>query len=109
MAEKQEPVPTVSTEPIAVESIGNGLHYVQRGNLANEIVAKKSDSEAEERTKALTALTAEEEKKLIRRIDMRLIPMCALLFIMKKLDESNACSPSVLSGIVINQRTEVRY
>jgi hypothetical protein len=44
------------------------------------------------REAALTALTAEEEKKLIRRVDWRLVPLLCLLYLMKKIDESNVCT-----------------
>jgi len=42
-----------------------------------------------DREEALTALTAEEEKKLLRRVDWRLIPLLCMLYMVKKLDESN--------------------
>jgi hypothetical protein len=38
---------------------------------------------------ALTALTTEQERKLLRKIDWRLIPMLCMLYLVKKLDESN--------------------
>jgi hypothetical protein len=42
-----------------------------------------------ERMRARTALTAEEEKKLIRRIDWHLMPLCSLMFLFKNLDVDN--------------------
>lgn len=41
------------------------------------------------REEALTALTAEEEKRLLRKVDWRLIPLLCMLYLVKKLDESN--------------------
>jgi hypothetical protein len=41
------------------------------------------------REAALTALTAEEEKRLLRKVDWRLIPLLAMLYLVKKLDEIN--------------------
>jgi hypothetical protein len=41
------------------------------------------------REAALTALTAEEEKRLLRKVDWRLIPLLCTLYLVKKLDENN--------------------
>ena len=41
------------------------------------------------REAALTALTADEERKLIRRVDWRLVPLLCMLYLMKKIDENN--------------------
>lgn len=41
------------------------------------------------REAALTALTADEERELLRRVDWRLIPLLCMLYLVKKLDESN--------------------
>lgn len=41
------------------------------------------------REAALTALTAEEERKLLQKVDWRLIPLLCMLYLVKKLDESN--------------------
>lgn len=38
---------------------------------------------------ALTALTAAEERKLIRKVDWRLLPLLSMLYLMKKIDENN--------------------
>ena len=34
-------------------------------------------------------LSYEEEKRLLRRVDWRLVPMCALIFLIKSLDVNN--------------------
>ena len=47
------------------------------------------------REAALTALTAEEEKRLLRKVDWRLIPLLCMLYLVKKLDESNVSSPQL--------------
>lgn len=44
------------------------------------------------REAALTALTVEEERKLLRKVDWRLIPLLCLLYLVKKLDETNVRS-----------------
>ena len=41
------------------------------------------------REAALTALTVEEERKLLRKVDWRLIPLMCMLYLVKKLDETN--------------------
>lgn len=46
-----------------------------------------------DREAALTALTVEEERKLIRRVDWRLVPLLCLLYLMKKIDENNVRTP----------------
>lgn len=51
------------------------------------------------RETALTALTAEEERKLIRKVDWRLIPLLSMLYLMKKIDENNVSSPRFLSRL----------
>ncbi|KAK2732143.1 major facilitator superfamily transporter [Colletotrichum kahawae] len=49
------------------------------------------------RETALTALTAEEERKLIRRVDWRLIPLLSMLYLMKKIDENNASNARIMN------------
>jgi hypothetical protein len=62
----------------------------KRGGKHHEILdaAPMVDYKADRET-ALTALTAEEEKRLIRRVDWRLVPLLCLLYLMKKIDENN--------------------
>lgn len=47
-----------------------------------------SDNEIS-REAALTALTVDEERRLIRRVDWRLVPLLCMLYLMKKIDENN--------------------
>jgi len=71
-------------------SAGDGFYRVARGD---EIADIGSDQAIEgfdaERMRARTALTADEEKKLIRRIDWHLMPLCSLIFLFKNLDVDN--------------------
>ncbi|KAL2820275.1 hypothetical protein BJX63DRAFT_428110 [Aspergillus granulosus] len=48
------------------------------------------------RVTALTALTAE-EKKLISRVYWHLVPLLCLLYLMKKIDESNATNARIMN------------
>ncbi|KAL2847871.1 major facilitator superfamily domain-containing protein [Aspergillus pseudoustus] len=61
---------------------------VYNGPMVDDEVAREA---------ALTALTAEEEKKLIRRIDWRLVPLLCLLYLMKKIDETNATNARIMN------------
>lgn len=45
------------------------------------------------REAALTALTVDEERRLIRRVDWRLVPLLCMLYLMKKIDENNVSTP----------------
>ncbi|UPL03157.1 hypothetical protein LCI18_014091 [Fusarium solani-melongenae] len=49
------------------------------------------------REEALTALTADEEMKLLRKIDWRLIPFLCMLYMVKKLDESNVSNARIMN------------
>jgi hypothetical protein len=50
------------------------------------------DDVEESRRQALAALTPQEEKKLLRRIDWHLMPLCSLIFMFKNLDVDNVRS-----------------
>lgn len=69
-------------------SADDGFHRVRRGEVAGD-----DDDSIEgydgERMRARTSLTAEEEKKLIRRIDWHLMPLCSIIFMFKNLDSDN--------------------
>lgn len=65
------------------------LHFVKRGQLLNEnSLASISGFEAE-RMRARALLTAKQERKLLQRIDWHIMPLCALMFLMKNLDATN--------------------
>ncbi|KAI1126210.1 major facilitator superfamily domain-containing protein [Nemania abortiva] len=46
---------------------------------------------------ARTALTAEEERRLIRRIDWHLMPLCSLMFLFKNLDVDNVSNARIMN------------
>lgn len=77
---------------VSVEEPSSQFNFktAQRGGKHHEILdaAENVDYEADRET-ALTALTSEEEKRLIRRVDWRLVPLLCLLYLMKKIDENN--------------------
>lgn len=69
-------------------SVDDGFHRVRRGEVVGDYEDSINGYDAE-RMRARTALTAEEEKKLIRRIDWHLMPLCSLIFMFKGLDADN--------------------
>jgi hypothetical protein len=92
MADKQLGTTTTSDITSTNESDGgHELHFARRG----EELAEASSSQASidgydpERMSGRTLLTAEEEKKLLRKIDWRLMTLCSLIFMFKNLDSNN--------------------
>jgi hypothetical protein len=67
------------------------LHSVRRGEeLAEASLSRESiDGYDPELMSGRTLLTAEEEKKLLRKIDWRLMTLCSLIFMFKNLDSNN--------------------
>ena len=55
---------------------------------------------------ARVLLSQEEEKKLLRRVDLRLMPLCALILLVKNIDANNV-RPS-LRGAQANGRQRMR-
>lgn len=71
-----------------------GFKTAKRDGAALNIGNSETISEdAIGRETALTALTTDQEKKLIRRVDWRLMPLLCMLYLVKKLDESNVSLP----------------
>ena len=65
--------------PISSKGAGPALHFAKRGQvLEDDAFAEVSGFNAE-RMRARALLTAEEEKKLLRRIDWHIMPLCALM------------------------------
>jgi hypothetical protein len=50
-------------------------------------------------------LSYEEEKKLLRRVDWRLVPMCALIFLVKSLDVNNASRAQSCASVGVSYTT----
>ncbi|KAI4597141.1 hypothetical protein KJ359_004652 [Pestalotiopsis sp. 9143b] len=80
-------------EPIATSSqpadLSDGSDKAPAASSGNETDVVDDDAE-ESRRRALAALTPEEERSLLRRIDWHLMPLCSLIFMFKNLDVSNA-------------------
>ncbi|KAF4931458.1 MFS transporter prlL [Colletotrichum viniferum] len=66
------------------------FHLKFRTAIRGEEVSNAFGADEEiSRETALTALTAAEERKLIRKVDWRLLPLLSMLYLMKKIDENN--------------------
>ncbi|KAI1811471.1 pantothenate transporter [Poronia punctata] len=79
-------------------SAGDGIYRAARGDDVAEISSDVSiEGFDAERMRARTALTAEEEKKLIRRIDWHLMPLCSIMFLFKNLDVDNVSNARIMN------------
>ncbi|KAJ4366753.1 hypothetical protein N0V95_000082 [Ascochyta clinopodiicola] len=99
----------------SVQEPQNGFHYARRGSavdentLANNVI----DGFEDERMQARTLLTAEEEKKLMRRVDWRLMvgfplsvhylqlirmkTLCSIMFLLKNIDADNVSNARIMN------------
>lgn len=55
----------------------------------------------DERTQARLLLTPDEEKRLLRRIDWHLMPLCSLIFLFKNLDSNNVSIRLTLTSDIV--------
>lgn len=69
------------------------LHYARRGQALAEASSSQEsiDGYDPDLMSGRTLLTADEEKKLLRKIDWRLMTLCSLIFMFKNLDGNNVC------------------
>ncbi|KAK1765156.1 major facilitator superfamily domain-containing protein [Phialemonium atrogriseum] len=88
-----------SVVAVGITSINDGaFHYVARGGAIDELSSSDSiDGFDSERMRDRTLLTAEEEKKLLRRIDWHLMPLCSLIFMFKNLDSQNISNARIMN------------
>ncbi|KAF3806259.1 putative transporter [Colletotrichum gloeosporioides] len=88
------------TQEISELSVDETLssHLKFRTAIRGEEISNAFGADEEiSRETALTALTAAEERKLIRRVDWRLIPLLSMLYLMKKIDENNASNARIMN------------
>ncbi|KAH7092019.1 putative pantothenate transporter [Paraphoma chrysanthemicola] len=89
--------PTASSAP-SIDVPGDGFHYARRGSIANEEgAAGEIEGYDAERMRARTLLTVEEEKKLLRRIDLRLMTLCSVMFLLKNIDADNVSNARIMN------------
>ena len=78
----------------SASSVNDGFHHARRGEIVDDVTGGELiDGYEAERMRARASLTADEEKKLIRRIDWHLMPLCSLIFMFKNLDSDNVSAP----------------
>jgi len=84
----------------ATEISDKRLHYVRRGEeISDDAFASDSIAGYEaERMRARTLLTYEEEKKLLRRIDWHIMPLCAIAFLLKNIDSANVSNARIMNS-----------
>lgn len=74
------------------------LHFARRGADIDEAVATGEISGFDaERMRARASLTAEEERKLMRRVDLRIMTLCSLLFLFKNIDSDNISNARIMN------------
>lgn len=71
--------------------VDHELHYARRGQALAEASSSQEsiDGYDPDLMSGRTLLTADEEKKLLRKIDWRLMTLCSLIFMFKNLDGNN--------------------
>ena len=80
------------------------LHFAARGGSATDLSTPATSISGydPEIMSGRALLSAEEEKKLLRKIDWRLMTLCSLIFMFKNLDSQNVClATSCYSYILI--------
>lgn len=67
------------------------FHYAKRGEALAEASSSQESIEGYDPSlmNGRELLTAEEEKKLLRKIDWRLMALCSIIFMFKNLDSNN--------------------
>ena len=79
-----------TTAPLSQETLGEGgLHIQPRHDQIDGEATAEITGYDHERMKDRGLLSYEEEKKLLRRVDLRLMIMCALIFMVKNIDANN--------------------
>ncbi|CAH0048191.1 unnamed protein product [Clonostachys solani] len=88
----------------------SGLTYARRGEEVDDAtVAQGVDGFDAERMRDRALLTAEEEKKLMRRVDWRIMTVCSLLFLLKNLDSDNISNARIMNkGTDMNIMTQLK-
>ncbi len=77
----------------------NDLHYARRGGDVVDSDVDSTDIHGfdAERMRARTLLTVQEEKKLLRRIDWHIMPLCSIMFMLKNMDADNTSNARIMN------------
>ncbi|KAI0906397.1 major facilitator superfamily domain-containing protein [Ustulina deusta] len=78
-------------------SAGDGFYHAARGEVFDAQGDQAIQGFDAERMRARTYLTTAEEKKLIRRIDWHLMPLCSIMFLFKNLDVDNVSNARIMN------------
>ncbi|KAG4443011.1 hypothetical protein IFR05_001542 [Cadophora sp. M221] len=87
------------------------LHFVQRSDVIPEYDGSEENITGydAELMRARASLTALEEKKLLRRVDWRIVPLCAVMYAVKSIDASNVSNARIMDrGTPYNIMTELK-
>ncbi|KXT17422.1 hypothetical protein AC579_5703 [Pseudocercospora musae] len=78
---------------------GKRLHFARRGDGGGGSDYDESEIQGfdAERMRARTLLSAAEEKRLLRRIDWHIMPLCSLMFLLKNLDSDNISNARIMN------------
>lgn len=88
--------PLQSTE---IQHVQNGLHLARRGGdfVDSDVDSTEIPGFEADQMRARTLLTAEEEKKLLRRIDWHIMPLCSFMFMLKSMDANNVSNARIMN------------
>jgi hypothetical protein len=103
--QKVDSIVASSTES---EPPSDNLHYARRGSFAENEVVSGEIKGYDDRMRGRTLLTVDEEKKLIRKIDLRLMTLCSIMFLLKNIDADNVSNARIMNrGQPSNIMTEL--
>ncbi|GKT51666.1 MFS transporter prlL [Colletotrichum spaethianum] len=84
--------------PNSSEASKDGLTFAPRGEQVDETTIDSDVSGYDaELMQARSLLTTEEERKLMRRVDLRIMTICSLLFLMKNIDADNISNARIMN------------
>jgi hypothetical protein len=93
----QKTAPIAPTSPASPDA-SITLHYARRGSPATEDTdTSKIDGYDADRMRARTLLTVPEEKALLRKIDLRLMTLCSIMFLLKNIDADNVSNARIMN------------
>lgn len=98
--DKKVATATEPFSPTETRVADNGLHLAERGGgvVGSDVDDNSIRGFDSDRMKARTLLTAEEEKKLLRKIDWHIMPLCSLMFLFKNMDADNISNARIMNA-----------
>lgn len=91
----------MSTQALEIEPTGSNksqLHVIARGEElpSDDVLEKEIKGFDATLMSARAVLSSEDEKKLMRRIDCRLLPLLALMYMIKAIDAANLSNARIM-------------